>query len=546
MKKYFKHITFALLSAFALASCEDVPAPYPNPDPSSDDPSIVVTPEGNGTAASPYNVAGVVEYIQTLESDVESSQAVYVKGKVSANNTTESTISSYGNMTFTIIDEGATGTTFTAFQVYGPDNKKFTSVDQIKVGDEVVVYGKVVNYKGNTPETVGKGQAYVVSINGGSGTGGSTDTPSDAIAINCAKAAELTNALEDGATSTETYTVTGYITDVYSTISKGQQSFWMADTQDGGKVLQAYWANLPEGVEAFTKGAKVQITGQLLKYVKNDAVTPEIKNATVVILEQGSGSTDQPAGNIIEVSCEKAAELALALEDKATSTEIYSVTGYITDTNGTVSSNQQVFWMADTKDGGKVFEGYWANLPSPYTALPVGTKIKMTGKLMRYGSTPEMKNGDVVVLEMGEGGETGGNDQPAGEANEYSTTISYSMGAQYCYDDGLATVNGVDNVKTIKIGTSKAAGSFTITSKTGKVSFYAVAWKGAGSSAVQFLDGDTEVKNISVQANDGASGNAPYTMTVTNADKYEIEIPAGKAITVTSDKRIIFFGLQDM
>jgi len=32
-------------------------------------------------------------------------------------------------------------------------------------GDEVVVCGKITNYKGDTPETV-QGKAYVVSING--------------------------------------------------------------------------------------------------------------------------------------------------------------------------------------------------------------------------------------------------------------------------------------------------------------------------------------------------------------------------------------------
>ena len=79
-----------------------------------------------------------------------------------------------------------------------------------------------------------------------------------------------------------------------------QQTFWMADTKDGGKVFEAYWANLPEGVSAFAKGMKVKITGQLMKYVKSGQVTPEIKNADVVILEQGSddgGDDPNPGGD---------------------------------------------------------------------------------------------------------------------------------------------------------------------------------------------------------------------------------------------------------
>ena len=135
--------------------------------------------QGDGTEANPYNVAGVIDYINTLGADTESDKAVYIKGIVSANNTTESTISQYGNMTFDIVDVAGGEKSFKAFQVYGPGNNKFTSVDQIKVGDQVVIYGKVVNYKGNTPETVGKGQAYVVSIsgNGGGDQPGGGDEP---------------------------------------------------------------------------------------------------------------------------------------------------------------------------------------------------------------------------------------------------------------------------------------------------------------------------------------------------------------------------------
>ncbi len=77
-------------------------------------------------------------------------------------------------------------------------------------------------------------------------TGSSPDD--DIIPITCAEAIELTNMMADGETSTETYSITGYITEVIGNVSRNQQSFWMADTKDGGKVLEAYWANLPESV----------------------------------------------------------------------------------------------------------------------------------------------------------------------------------------------------------------------------------------------------------------------------------------------------------
>ena len=256
--------------------------------------------------------------------------------------------------------------------------------------------------------------------------GGDTPAPTGT-EVTCAQAVELTNALEDGATSAETYTITGYITEVVGTVSRNQQTFWMADTKDGGKVFEAYYANLPEGVTEFKAGMKVKITGNLMKYVKNEQVTPEIKNATVEILEDGEGG-ETPTGT--DVTCAQAVELTNALEDGATSAEVYDVTGYITEVVGTVSRNQQTFWMADTKDGGKVFEAYYANLPEGVTEFKAGMKVKITGNLMKYVKneqvTPEIKNATVEILENG--GDTP-TPQPTGDADFTITSSDIQGGA---------------------------------------------------------------------------------------------------------------------
>ena len=268
--------------------------------------------------------------------------------------------------------------------------------------------------------------------------GGDTPIPTG-IEVTCAEAVELTSQLADGATSSETYTITGYITEIVGEVSKNQQTFWMADTPDGGRIFEAYYANLPEGVSAFKKGMKVKITGQLMKYVNNSTgqVTPEIKNANVVILEEG-GDTPPPAGT--EVTCAQAAELTNALADGATSSETYTVTGYITEVIGNVSRDQQSFWMADTKDGGKVFEAYWANLPSGVSKFEVGMKVKITGQLMKYVKdgqvTPEIKNADVVILEGGSGG---GGDTPGGDTPGGSTLADFTNGDFETWADGQPT-----------------------------------------------------------------------------------------------------------
>ena len=351
---------------------------------------------GSGTKDDPYDVPSTIKLIAAGPPSTK----IYTKGIVSKID--EIDTGNFGNATYYISNDGTTTDQLEVYRGYGLGGAKFKSENDLKVGDEVIVYGVVVYYNNKTMEFTQGSEIY--SLNGETAGGSGDET---GIEVTCAQAVELTNALADGGTSDETYTVTGYITEVIGSPSRNQQTFWMADTKDGGKVFEAYYANLPEGVNEFKVGSKVKITGKLMKFVKDSKVTPEIKNANVVILEDGGGTPVTPTG--IEVTCAQAAELTNALADGGTSDETYTVTGYITEVIGSPSRNQQTFWMADTKDGGKVFEAYYANLPEGVSEFKVGTKVKITGKLMKYVKdskvTPEIKNATVEILEDG-GGDT--------------------------------------------------------------------------------------------------------------------------------------------
>ena len=110
------------------------------------------------------------------------------------------------------------------------------------------------------------------------------------------------------------------------------------------------------------------------------------------------------------ITCAEAVQQAMALGAGVTGTVDVTVHGFITFTDGVVSSkggspNQQTFWMADSQDGGKVFEGYWANLPEPYqtnaTPLPVGTELNLTGKLQNYQDRIyEIANGTIEIINV--------------------------------------------------------------------------------------------------------------------------------------------------
>lgn len=110
------------------------------------------------TPETAYTVAKALELIAAGEGlDVN----VYVKGQIT--NIKEVETEKYGNATYTISDDATAANKLTVYRGYFYDKGKFTSKDQIKVGDVVVVYGKLVNYKNNTPQVT---YSSVYSLNG--------------------------------------------------------------------------------------------------------------------------------------------------------------------------------------------------------------------------------------------------------------------------------------------------------------------------------------------------------------------------------------------
>ena len=118
-----------------------------------------------GTLAAPLTVAEIYAEVAALPADQESSGDYYAKGKVCSVKYTFS--AQYGTATFNISDDGSTtGKQFTCYGTYYLGNKPWVDGNtQIKVGDEVVVCGKVINYGGNTPEFNNK-KNYLISLNG--------------------------------------------------------------------------------------------------------------------------------------------------------------------------------------------------------------------------------------------------------------------------------------------------------------------------------------------------------------------------------------------
>ncbi|MBP3575838.1 MAG: hypothetical protein J6J55_05010 [Paludibacteraceae bacterium] len=120
------------------------------------------------------------------------------------------------------------------------------------------------------------------------------DTPAPEGVITCAEAVAICEAT--GATATtETYTIRGYVTEIKYVWSEqyGTATFWIADTKDGGNMLQAYsCAPLTDADKVFAVGAYVELVGKLKQYNTTNEV--EKGTYTVITPADGGATPEEP------------------------------------------------------------------------------------------------------------------------------------------------------------------------------------------------------------------------------------------------------------
>lgn len=137
----------------------------------------------------------------------------------------------------------------------------------------------------------------------------------------------------------------------------------------------------------------------------------------------------------------------------------------------------------------------------------------------------------------------------AAGTEDFSSSVKWTLGTNAFSEK--ATINDVEDVPVLKIGSSKKAGSATlkIPAGTTKVSFYGVTWKGK-TATLKASVGETQVATQALTANQGATGNAPYKLTVEDSDKYTITLPAkleadtDVTVTTTTSARAILFAIR--
>lgn len=201
------------------------------------------------------------------------------------------------------------------------------------------------------------------------------------------------------------YMLTCYMNKDFTQGGKGYRYFsysnGVCDFQSKSLALMLKWHRQdPVSDKEITRNAKVaDLQGNVNPFVEQPALVEYIWGTMKGKPYDCDGEVLPPDPGIVDgaITCQEAREKALALAQGSQSSTEYVVVGYVTSLNGSYSTqySSQTFWVADTPNGGNVFYAYQC-----YNDAPVvkGDKVSLTGKLLNYNGTPEMKWGQTEVL----------------------------------------------------------------------------------------------------------------------------------------------------
>lgn len=279
----------AAMAAFTFSSCEDVPEPYTLPTqpagPGTTDPNQ------KGSESNPYTVT---EAIALIKAGTAPSTAVCVKGKITAVTFFNAT---YSSLSYNIADEGSSD----VIEVYsgkGKDGANFSSKDDLKVGQTVVVKGIVKAFTKNDGTIVNEidKNSTIISIENTGTTTPDTPATGKGSLSDPYNVAEAIAAIKAGTAPTTQVYLTGIISDVafYNTQYKSI-TYYISD--DGkSKDMQVYSGKGLNGADFASKedlkvGQKVTILGKIMKFTdKNGNDIMEVDKTSSIVKIEGEGT----------------------------------------------------------------------------------------------------------------------------------------------------------------------------------------------------------------------------------------------------------------
>ena len=301
----------AAMAAFTFSSCEDVPEPYTQPTqpagPGNTDPNQ------KGSESNPYTVT---EAIALIKAGTAPSTAVCVKGKITAVTFFNAT---YSSLSYNIADEGSSD----VIEVYsgkGKDGANFSSKDDLKVGQTVVVKGIVKAFTKNDGTIVNEidKNSTIISIENTGTTTPDTPATGKGSLSDPYNVAEAIATIKAGTAPTTQVYLTGIISDV-AFYNENYKSITYYISDDGkGKDMQVYSGKGLNGADFASKedlkvGQKVTILGKIMKFTdKNGNDIMEVDKTSSIVKIEGEGTgggevkpdptPDTPASGNIEMT----------------------------------------------------------------------------------------------------------------------------------------------------------------------------------------------------------------------------------------------------
>lgn len=299
----------AAMAAFTFSSCEDVPEPYTLPTkpetPGNTDPNQ------KGSESNPYTVTEAIALIKT---GTAPSTAVCVKGKITAVTFFNAT---YSSLSYNIADEGSSD----VIEVYsgkGKDGANFSSKDDLKVGQTVVVKGIVKAFTKNDGTIVNEidKNSTIISIENTGTTSPDTPTTGKGSLSDPYNVAEAIAAIKAGTAPTAQVYLTGIISDVAFYNDQYKSITYYISDDGKSKDMQVYSGKGLNGANFASKedlkvGQKVTILGKIMKFTdKNGNDIMEVDKTSSIVKIEGEGggevkpdpTPDTPASGNIEMT----------------------------------------------------------------------------------------------------------------------------------------------------------------------------------------------------------------------------------------------------
>ncbi len=540
-----------------------------------DEPEKPVMPEteGEGTLESPYTPADALAIIAAGAHD--KTVDVYIAGTISK--ITEVSVD-YGNAGYYISADGTETNQLQIFRGKYLNGEKFTSEDQIKVGDKVVILGKLDAYNGN-PQVAANSQIVTLEpVGGGEETPALTVDGKQWLAdmggvnllvdLGVSEEGMMVAAIHDG--TSYVLEMAGTYTAMATDATSGTIIFTPMDlaTEQFGAPMTLPYSGLTEtsvnvvSADIFGTDTPVPFT-KATEFIDwtvpgeggegGDVTENSIENGAYWIVADGKAATPVAEGKKYDyLGAEDMVDGVSYAKNVFTFTYNADETKYtIQDSFGRYLYGSGTYNNFNVSAELPATGAYWsvvANGDGTYDIYNGATGYSITfadTKWEQRHPDDEAFSGVYPTLVKAENPLP---DPVEPEAVDLTNVKPEIVDANKAYKEE-AVING-ELTTVYKIGTSKVAGSFDITVPAGstKVSCYAVAWRGS-TATVQVKMGDTVMASQDVAGNDGATSNSPYTITSTDSDKYVIELgqalPADTKFTLTTSAkaRVLFWSI---